>query len=120
MHEKQTRLRDEELTPSPSPSFLMIFSPRAKNRHIIAGIVLGNRNPGNNDSLLSKAGIFYTGFGKILCSPFYSEQTNANFNPIHANLSSQIPAAAVLLRHSFQGNRIDSSARNVSLLQTNF
>ena len=28
-------------TPSPSPSFLMIFSPRAKNRHIIAGIVLG-------------------------------------------------------------------------------
>ena len=79
-----------------------------------------NRNPGNNDSLLSKAGIFYTGFGEILCSPFYSEQTNANFNPIHANLSSQIPAAAVLLRHSFQGNRIDSSARNVSLLQTNF
>jgi len=45
-------------------------------------------------SARNKAGIFDAGFGEILRSPSYSGQKNANFNLIHANLASQIPALA--------------------------
>ena len=38
---------------------------------------------------ITKAGIFDAGFGEILCSP--------DFNLIHANLASQIPALDMTL-----------------------